>query len=48
VTVLLFREGDKVNLYQVQEKADGSFTPVSPSGSSGNEPNWSGRSRWGC
>lgn len=45
VTVLLFREGDKVNLYHVQEKPDGSYSPLSPSGSSGgNEPNWSGRS----
>ena len=28
VTVLLFREGDKVNLYHVIEKPDGSFSPI--------------------
>lgn len=29
VTVLLFREGDKVNVYHVMEKPDGSFSPIS-------------------
>ena len=29
VTVLLFREGDKVNVYHVLEKPDGSFSPLS-------------------
>ena len=29
VTVLLFREGDKVNVYHVLEKPDGSFSPIS-------------------
>ena len=29
VTVLLFREGDKVNAYHVLEKPDGSFSPIS-------------------
>ena len=28
MTVLLFREGDKVNLYHVIEKPDGSFSPI--------------------
>ena len=28
VTVLLFRDGDKLNLYHVLEKPDGSFSPV--------------------
>ena len=28
VTVLLFREGHKVNLYHVIEKPDGSFSPI--------------------
>ena len=29
VTVLLFREGDKVNVYHVLEKPDGSYSPIS-------------------
>ena len=29
VTVLLFREGDKVNVYHVLEKPDGSYSPLS-------------------
>ena len=34
MTVLLFRDGDRVNLYHVVERPDGTFTPVS--GSSGS------------
>ena len=46
VTVLLFREGDKVNVYHVLEKPDGSYSPLSngptPITSPEHEPEWKG------
>lgn len=39
VTVLLFREGDQVNLYHVLEKADGSYSPLSDSWSENSAKN---------
>ena len=47
VTVLLFREGDKVNVYHVLEKPDGSYSPLSNGGptpvtSPEHEPEWKG------
>lgn len=33
VTVLLFRDGDQINVYHVYERPDGSFTPLSSSAS---------------
>eukprot|EP00095_Tigriopus_kingsejongensis_P010513 maker-scaffold45_size475391-snap-gene-1.12 protein:Tk10513 transcript:maker-scaffold45_size475391-snap-gene-1.12-mRNA-1 annotation:"an1-type zinc finger protein 4-like" len=39
VTVLLFREGDQVNLYHVMERPDGTFSPFSDSWSNSSVKN---------